>query len=591
MALPAEYDLVRVFRKYVYFDGTFPTGTVDFTGKVRMRASVSGDTLLPKTISVKLENGVLDEEIPATDDPQVTPNGWTYTVKENFKEGGGETYEIDVPLSAKETGLDLGQVEIRPPSQGDPTAFVTLSAFNDAIRNVEVAGRDLFAETTGTQYIAHRLGGGRVAPENSLEAAELITVAGLWYESDTYSLYDGTMVVMHDPTTGRTCTVDEPVSSFDNFSWRGLRFKPAFPGTTPRDEAPPFFLDLLDKYGGKQPMLIESKDSLETAQKMIAEIVKRGLNRSVMMTSFDQTHLDLAVAEGIPTMLNDNAPDIVAIQDKGYEWVSITKGVITPTLVQELHDNGMKVSAYTVDTRTDRDALVAMGVDAIVTEEPYYVPYDTGRLVDPYKSGYGPIGHVQTRPQTDNPSEADMGYVEPSTGSFGWNGTSQKAITLGWACPINSPNYKVKFKVEFQPGAVSQTAFAALYVCMADDRGITEASSGSNRGNGYSLTVRRDGTCGFYKVTAGVAVKLKDGWTTSPVPITADISSAGYAWVEAEVSATTIFWRRLNDDGTVMGTFNSNTTDTTYRGGRYIGLSFGNTPVKFNNFTITPIFA
>jgi hypothetical protein len=137
MALPTEYDTVLVYREYVYHDGSYPTGEVDFTPNVkRQRATVSGRTVLPKKFTATLDaNGRIEIALPATDDPDISNPGWTYTVNERFT--GGQNYQIDVPISAKVTGLDLGTVDIPVPSAGDPTTFVTLSAFNDAIAGID----------------------------------------------------------------------------------------------------------------------------------------------------------------------------------------------------------------------------------------------------------------------------------------------------------------------------------------------------------------------------------------------------------------------------------------------------------------------
>lgn len=134
MPLPSNYDKVPVKGKYVYLDGTPAQGQVKFTGKVVAVSDAADTVILPNTIVANLDiNGAFTVNLPATNDADILPNGWTYTVAEQFVGGGGRTYEIDVPLSALPNGIDLSDVAPRSASSGTPTAFVTLTAFNNHV--------------------------------------------------------------------------------------------------------------------------------------------------------------------------------------------------------------------------------------------------------------------------------------------------------------------------------------------------------------------------------------------------------------------------------------------------------------------------
>lgn len=150
MALPTEYDTVNVFRDYTFLDGTVPTGTVEFAGKVRARALSSGRTILPTSIIAQIDaDGHISVNLPATDDPDISPNGWTYTVTEKFTGKGssaGQTFELAVPISAKGSGIDLGQYSPATPASGDPTTFVTMSAWQAVYTGAVLLSRN---KTTG----------------------------------------------------------------------------------------------------------------------------------------------------------------------------------------------------------------------------------------------------------------------------------------------------------------------------------------------------------------------------------------------------------------------------------------------------------
>lgn len=143
MPLPSNYDRVPVRGKYVYLDGTPASGQIKFTGKVPAVSDAFDTIILPNTIVATLDSsGAFTVSLPATNDPDVLPNGWTYTVQETFAGGGGRTYEIDVPLSAQATGIDLSEVAPLPASSGAPTAFVTLTAFQNHVTSAEGGAAD-----------------------------------------------------------------------------------------------------------------------------------------------------------------------------------------------------------------------------------------------------------------------------------------------------------------------------------------------------------------------------------------------------------------------------------------------------------------
>ena len=141
MTLPADYDTVTVRGGYVYLDGSPAAGRVTFTGKTIATSAATRTMIVPATITATLDNtGRFEIQLPATNDPDIQPNGWTYKVEEKFNAGGGRTFEIDVPVSAKESGIELATVAPAIPSQGSPTAFVTLTEFHRHLADGETGG-------------------------------------------------------------------------------------------------------------------------------------------------------------------------------------------------------------------------------------------------------------------------------------------------------------------------------------------------------------------------------------------------------------------------------------------------------------------
>jgi nitrous oxidase accessory protein NosD len=128
------YSTVPVTGTYVGLDGTAARGSVSFTGKVLTIAGVEDTLIAPYQVRAQLDaTGSFSISLPATDDPNVLPNGWTYTVVEALDSGGGRKFELDVPLAAAGTGIDLSTVAPATAADGDPTAFATLTALSSTV--------------------------------------------------------------------------------------------------------------------------------------------------------------------------------------------------------------------------------------------------------------------------------------------------------------------------------------------------------------------------------------------------------------------------------------------------------------------------
>lgn len=150
MALPVEYDQVTVYGRYTYLSGEPVVGDLAFSGKIFATAAASHTTIVPSPITVRLDpDGQFSVQLPATDDPDVSPNDWTYTVTERFP--GGRQFEIEVPIAAKNTGIDLSILAPVEPASGNPNTFVTLSAYSVGLATAQAnSAAAVSAATTAT---------------------------------------------------------------------------------------------------------------------------------------------------------------------------------------------------------------------------------------------------------------------------------------------------------------------------------------------------------------------------------------------------------------------------------------------------------
>ncbi len=111
MALAASLTTVNISGNYVDYEGTAIQGQVRFTLGDVLRNPTDDQMVAPSSVVVALSAGAFTVTIPATNDPDIIPNPFTYTVEESFP--GGRTYTISVPYTSAGT-LDLADLSPTP---------------------------------------------------------------------------------------------------------------------------------------------------------------------------------------------------------------------------------------------------------------------------------------------------------------------------------------------------------------------------------------------------------------------------------------------------------------------------------------------
>lgn len=246
-----------------------------------------------------------------------------------------------------------------------------------------VSATELLGETraAGEQaFIASHRGGGATAPENTLPAISAALAAGFDYvEVDVALTADGHPVLMHDATVDRTTdghgrlstlTLAE-VQALDAGSW----FAADYAGT----RVPTFteFLDVLDASGHRALIELKGEWDAVAVESAVAELIARGLQRRVAVSSFDARTLALAAAAStvLPRLfiLRHLPEDVVrAATQASVRGLIVDRRALLerPEVVDELHAAGIRVVAYTLNSDTQWDEVTALGVDGIVTDDP-----------------------------------------------------------------------------------------------------------------------------------------------------------------------------------------------------------------------------
>ncbi len=138
------------------------------------------------------------------------------------------------------------------------------------------------------------------------------------------------------------------------------------------------FLDVLVAADARA--IVELKGGWDAAaiDAAVAEVAARSLERRVVFASFDARTLALAATESEVLsrllILKHLPSDVVsAVAESGARGVVVSRKAVLarPGIVDELHAVGARVVVYTLNSDTQWDAVTALGVDGIVTDDPH----------------------------------------------------------------------------------------------------------------------------------------------------------------------------------------------------------------------------
>lgn len=254
---------------------------------------------------------------------------------------------------------------------------------------------DFFA-LPAPRVIAHRGASGDY-PENTLVAFRVAADAGASYlELDVHMTRDGVIVVSHDPHLTRTCGLDAAIGDLTLSELKradaGWGFSPdaaaagesAFPFRGRGIEIP-----ALAEVFAAFPHLryvIEVKQSSPSLVAPLLEIVERaGMRRRVLIASEEELPIRemRALAPDLPTgfpypeivgFMASLPPGAEPYQPRGHalqipsEYESWR--LVTAESVDAAHRMGVEVHVWTVNDAAEMRAMLALGVDGIITDYP-----------------------------------------------------------------------------------------------------------------------------------------------------------------------------------------------------------------------------
>ena len=236
----------------------------------------------------------------------------------------------------------------------------------------------LFEDVNRPLVCAHR-GDNVNAPENTLEAFELAASENLkWIELDVHQTSDGVIICNHDSTikrvTGQNLAIHD--HTFEELS--ACKFGDWMPGDYEQVSVPTLKSVLELAKENDMNVQVELKghpDDIGFEENVLQVINETGMRDNVMIIAQDASRLK-RIMELDPDITKGYCM-VVAIGDlNDIEYtdnITIEESYVTPDLVRQMHERGMKVFCWTVDSDDSVQYLVSCDVDVIGTDNPLLI--------------------------------------------------------------------------------------------------------------------------------------------------------------------------------------------------------------------------
>jgi glycerophosphoryl diester phosphodiesterase len=240
------------------------------------------------------------------------------------------------------------------------------------------------------QRVAHR-GGSHLAPENTLAAfRNALTFPIDAIELDVHMSRDGHVVVFHDYTVEGRTNGKGNLLDLDFAYLRSLNAAAHFPGGWPEPQQIPTLREVLDLTRGKVQVYIEIKQSKRDGvfgqypnivESVVDQVRSASMLDQVLIISFDWLLLpDVKSLE--PTLQTgaliskDNWEsgnlDVLAEQVTalGCNWINMARDLYTNAMPAFVHQHGLKLGFWTVNTTDELRQFAAAGVDSLTSDRP-----------------------------------------------------------------------------------------------------------------------------------------------------------------------------------------------------------------------------
>lgn len=243
----------------------------------------------------------------------------------------------------------------------------------------DFGGRPTVANIAWPLYLAHQGFGGDNPPETMPAFNQALSKGSQWLalDTDVWLNASGSIVMWHDTVMTDGTTSPEAVT---DAAWPS--YTVAWPGTAgvPNPARAAFWKTAADTWGGKRILHVELKGSSIVDTPLLNDIASRGLVDSTVVSCFTYPRAVAAAQAGFNALYALTVPNLNAgpnwsqIYADGIRHVAVNYTAVTSAQVSAAHAAGLKVWAFTLTTTADRDAMLAIGVDAIWADYSAIVP-------------------------------------------------------------------------------------------------------------------------------------------------------------------------------------------------------------------------
>lgn len=229
-------------------------------------------------------------------------------------------------------------------------------------------------------FAAHR-GGAAVAPENTLAAFAgthgvdpgATSYPQMVAEFDVRALADGTLVLAHDATVDRVGVNPDgsdatgEVTSMTVAQWEELRIR--WPEGTSGEPVPATFWDeMVTAYQGTDTVLMPEVKQDTTG--LIQSVIDNGMQGQVIAQSFRLAVAQRAATAGVHALHLTNNPQFGVLRGSGIGHVGVSRTQVTAAMCRDARAAGIRVWVYTVNSAAERDRVLGLGADGVMSDYP-----------------------------------------------------------------------------------------------------------------------------------------------------------------------------------------------------------------------------
>ena len=193
-------------------------------------------------------------------------------------------------------------------------------------------------------------------------------------ETDVHVTSDGKFILFHDDTTERLTSQNFVVEQTDFETLRNLAITDVDGVTERQDIRMPSleeYISICKKYDKTAVLELKNNMAEKHIMEMCHQIEELDYLDKMIFISFDLYNLlvlrRLYPNASIQYLTRTVDSDIIKVLKENNFDLDIRYTALTCDIIEKLHDEGIKINCWTVNTKEDAERLIAWGIDFITT--------------------------------------------------------------------------------------------------------------------------------------------------------------------------------------------------------------------------------